>query len=366
MGDTAFDADPALWDGENGGPQTSNVLFGFGDDDPELAPDPDAAPDEVNDWWEELSEDEREEVMEQEPEHIRDLDGIPSDVRHDLNQDFLEEETQRRLEEEGLTREEALEIDSDADDELVELRELVKLEETLNGDDGDDYYLLALDPEEERSIVSRGNPDTADNVSTLVPGTGIGWEAMNGQLGRAESLHEAASAADRGSDHASIAWIGYDTPNWVQAASDWNARGGRDELIGFQDGLRATHEGEPSNNTVIGHSYGSTVVGGSAQSSILGGEAVDADNLILTGSPGAMSNNVEELDVDPDNVHTTRSEDDEVVGDVLAWAHGTDVTSGWYGANVFESEPGTGHSDYFDDPQSGQMRYMGEVIAGER
>jgi hypothetical protein len=33
------------------------------------------------------------------------------------------------------------------------------------------------------------------------------------------------------------------------------------DLSRFQDGLRVTHDGPPSHNTIIGHSYGTTVVG---------------------------------------------------------------------------------------------------------
>ncbi len=374
VGDTAANVDPAVWDEEGNAPQLDQVFFDFGSDDEGGAPDPDTPPDEVNDWWEGLSETEREEVMRDDPDSLRNLDGIPAEVRDDLNREFLGDEIERRLEEEEMSREDALNVDNDDSDDMVELRELVNLEETLNADgeddpdvvDGDEYFMLSLDPDEGRSAVSRGNPDTADNVSTMVPGTGITWEAVNGQLGRADSVHDAASAQN-GDDHASIAWIGYDTPSAVEVAfSDSKAEEGQEELIDFQNGLRETHEGEPSNNTIIGHSFGSTMVGLAAQTQL--GDPHDplaADNLIFTGSPGVRGSSASDLDIDPDNVHATRSADDDVVGDFIARRFGANVTGDDYGANQFTTDPGTDHTQYFDDHESTQMEYMGAVVAGE-
>ncbi|MBB4935036.1 hypothetical protein F4561_005930 [Lipingzhangella halophila] len=369
VGDTAVNADPAIWDGENGGPETHNVVFGFGDDDPELAPDPDASPEEVNDWWEELDPGERAEVMQEEPEHIRDLNGIPADVRNNLNRDFLDDEVDRLLEEEDLTREEVLNREND-DLGSTEVQELVDLQDTLeNGkvedgevvSEGHEYYLLELDPDEERSIVSRGNPDTADNVSTLVPGTGIEWTAVNGQLGRADNMYDAAVTADRDADHASIAWIGYDTPAAWQADGELWARQGQEELRGFQDGLRLTHEDDsPSRNTVVGHSYGSTVAGTAASDDA----GLDADNLIFVGSPGTSVDSVDELSgFDDSNVFATRGNDDWISW-VPGFVHGRDPYDQQYGASRFASDDGTEHPQYFNNPESEQMEYMGEIIAG--
>ncbi len=61
-------------------------------------------------------------------------------------------------------------------------------------------------------------------------------------------------------------------------------RGGRSGLNTFENGLRASHVGPPSIDTVIGHSYGSTVVGAAAS----GGHHLDADNVIAVGSPGML------------------------------------------------------------------------------
>src|SRR5205823_1739984 len=65
----------------------------------------------------------------------------------------------------------------------------------------------------------------------------------------------------------------------------------------FQAGLRATHTGPRSHNTVVGLSYGTTVVG-------LTGHAygLDADDIVLLGSPGTGVAHAADLGLDPGHV----------------------------------------------------------------
>ncbi|WP_241485064.1 alpha/beta hydrolase [Nocardiopsis potens] len=356
------------------------VVFGWFDgDDPGLVPDPETKPDEVNDWWEGLSEAEREEVMREEPENIRGLDGVPAEVRNELNREFLDAEVERMLEEEGLTPDEALEftLEEVRDDPVpgapsLELWEMLKLQRTVSAE-GSDHYILTLDPDEGRAIVSTGNPDTADNVATLVPGTGIEWTAINGQLGRAQNLREAAARVDEEADHAVVSWIGYDSPNWGQAPFGGKAEDGKDDLQDFQYGLRVTHEGEPSNNTLIGHSYGSVVVGHAARND----SGVYVDNIILVGSPG-IGGTVDELNFDGDieDVHVAMSDEDWINQNALKGFHDYDELYDGLedsGASRIETGPETEHDGYFnqeEDEESGEkvdtteLRQFGGIIAG--
>lgn len=362
-------------------------FWSSGDEEPPLAPDPETKPDEVNDWWEGLSAAERREVMREEPDRIRGLDGIPAEVRDELNREFLTDEVERMLEEEGLTRDEVVDytLDEVRDNPVdgapsLELWELTKLERTLTGEgpegnssdgegggytqseglSGDDYYLLALDPEEKRSIVSVGNPDTADNVATMVPGTNIKWTAVNGQLGRAVNLHTSATLADSEAEHAVITWIGYDAPSWIEAPFGGAARDGKDDLQDFQFGLRATHEGGPSNNTLIGHSYGSVVVGEAARNN----SGVYVDNVVLVGSPGVRGE-LSELNFDGgiEDIHIVTSEDDWIRD--RNGFHSFDDLWGTE-ATYVRTKSTTEHDTYFNRPQTPEMRHVGEVIAGRR
>ncbi|GAB2497880.1 alpha/beta hydrolase [Nocardiopsis aegyptia] len=371
---------------------SSNQLGFFPSDDVPLEEFIESAgPASVNTWWTSLDEEQQQEAMEDHPELLRDLDGIPTVVRDELNREHLDEEIER-LEAEVAEAEEGLNDavrspsspnadvdDSIATNDLSELEEQLETLTTMHGslnDDNADRYLLALDTEDRgRAIVSNGNPDTAENVATLVPGTTTTWQSTNDQMGRANSLVDAANDAVEG-DHAVISWIGYDAPNISEAAGPGRAEDAVDELSSFQDGLRATHENaSPSHNTVIGHSYGSTVVGHTAQSD----DGLNADEVVFVGSPGPGADHVSELGFDPENVHASRAENDgiSVTPDAV---HGVDPTDPDFGATVFDSSPGTelpnwagratnplgdAHSEYFND-DTASLEYMGEVIAGRK
>src|SRR5699024_10733765 len=55
----------------------------------------DHPPHVVKAWWDSLSEEEREQAMEEDANHLRDLNGIPADVRDQLNREYLEDEISR-------------------------------------------------------------------------------------------------------------------------------------------------------------------------------------------------------------------------------------------------------------------------------
>ena len=290
---------------------TGTQLSYFGDSYPGMLPDDlpskDDHPSTVNTWWHALDETEQQQVMEDHPDLLRDLDGVPTAVRDQLNRDHLAQEIERvedEVAEAEQERDEAMDSLSDSSGgfgayssqaDLTDLQEeldtLTRLHENLNAE-GADRYLLALDPNDRgRAIVSNGNPDTADNVATLVPGTTT-WQKIEDQMIRADWLVESANNAAENDEHAVISWIGYDAPNIAEAAGTQRAEGAVDELSRFQDGLRATHENTTqSNNTVIGHSYGSTVVGHTAQSEA----GLNADEIVLVGSPGANAQHASEL-----------------------------------------------------------------------
>lgn len=383
---------------------SGSQLTYFGDAVPSMVPDElsgDEHPSVVNLWWTTMTEEEQQQAVEDHPELLRELDGIPATVRDQLNRVHLDEEIER-LEEEITERDEeireiasrgsngsvSIALNMAGDDTLdQQLATLERLRDNLQGDPDlrpedknhhDDKFLLALDTEGSgRAIVASGNPDTADNVATLVPGTGTTWESVNGQVERADRLANAASQASRDDDHSVITWIGYDAPNPLQAAGSGKAEGAVDELSGFQDGLRSTHQStSPSHNTVIGHSYGSTVVGHTAQSQ----QGLDADALVFVGSPGVKAEHVSGLNLPADDVYASTAENDKINEGLLGWGaghvHGPDPTDEGFGATVFPSAPGSeggtfplndAHVEYFDEVEEDEessLRYMGRVISG--
>ncbi|MFE4500944.1 alpha/beta hydrolase [Rhodococcus sp. NPDC056743] len=237
------------------------------------------------------------------------------------------------------------------------------LTEHVNAD-GTPRYLLGVD-EQGRAAVALENPDTATHVATFVPGTGSHLGTIGGDLDRSQwmldaATHELDDAGLPGSVSV-VAWYGYDAPQTIpDAGLDKFAEAGTAQLDRFQDGLRAAHDGAPSHNTIIGHSYGSTVIGNAASDA----HSLAADDLFFVGSPGVDVNHVSGLHLDGigtaemgGHVYATAAAFDPVpmIGDV-AGVHGPNPAReilGYapFGATVVESAPGT----YYDVPGFGPM-----------
>jgi pimeloyl-ACP methyl ester carboxylesterase len=74
------------------------------------------------------------------------------------------------------------------------------------------------------------------------------------------------------------------------------AQTGVQPLDNFIVGLRTSHQGSPTDLTVIGHSYGSLVVGEAAAQAP---RPLPVDNVIFVGSPGTSVQNVSQLHLPP-------------------------------------------------------------------
>ncbi|GAB2464353.1 hypothetical protein GCM10027187_35410 [Streptosporangium sandarakinum] len=216
-----------------------------------------------------------------------------------------------------------------------------------------------------KGIISFGNPDEADKVAVYVPGTGTTLEGFGGEDSeRAGLTWDQASGSGQGKKVASIAWLGYDAPQWNTFVSVNGtpalppaAAKGAPLLAGFMDGLHAAHK--PTTDvqlTVLGHSYGSTTVGEAAQ--LRRGDF--ADQLIFVGSPGVRALNATQLAVK--SVWVGEAPDDlvadlGVASDVVEWGTtrlgrkvenfplGPDPSSLEFGAKRFYVE---GHSDSYE------------------
>lgn len=163
-------------------------------------------------------------------------------------------------------------------------------------DGGAETWLLDFDPAaydgDGRVVVAYGDPTTADHLAVVVPGMTTDATAIR-EVG-AMALAVAGAAASRAPRRtASVAWIGYDAPadgdlargrlrvrdlrDVIRAGGDRAADEGGAELVRFTDGL-------PDRDvTVIGHSYGATTAAHAAA------DGMDADRLVLLGSPGAAT-----------------------------------------------------------------------------
>lgn len=344
-------------------------------------PGDNASPEEIKRWWDGLTPMEQESAIHTHGDVIGGMDGIPVEDRDRANRlRFAEEYAELDARRSEL---EALGGDRSADQQ----REYEQLDRTLGGMDAINErldrepdpnrpkaYLIDFSTEGNgRGIVATGNPDTADNVVTSVPGTGSNLAGIGGQLDRGELILDEARRQSHRSETAAVTWVGYDAPQDLgQATNRHYAEDAAADLRGFQDGLRATHEGGGSNNTVIGHSYGSTVIGHAAQGD---GVKLDVDNVVLIGSPGVGVDHASELRVPDDaNIYASTAEND-MIGLTPSLIHGPDPVDEDFGAQVFTSDPGTegewytggnsmaAHSEYWN-PDSASLRNMGTIVVG--
>jgi hypothetical protein len=131
-------------------------------------------PEDVLNWWNGLSAQQREALLFNDAGVIGALDGIPATVRDRANRSLLP----------GLT-EQIARLDAKIPKTSTDQEQLASLREKLAGLEGisnrlnrpvdgshPQAFLLKIGTEGTgRAIVAIGNPDTADNVSTYVPGT---------------------------------------------------------------------------------------------------------------------------------------------------------------------------------------------------
>ena len=178
-------------------------------------------------------------------------------------------------------------------------QELEKLRGQLGVEEGKPpKQLLLYDPatgekghENLHAAVSYGDVDKAKHVSTIVPGMTTTVDSLVEPAVRdMGNLHRVASEKAGGDPVAVVTWMGYDAP--ASPPGDWGVFGpekaqmGGDRLVGFVEGIDASHKSEGNNlhQSVLGHSYGSTT-SSHAMTKVKPGVV---DDFAMYGSPGAQ------------------------------------------------------------------------------
>ncbi len=221
--------------------------------------------------------------------------------------------------------------------------------------------LLAFDPRGRGTFAEVfGALPEAERVAVVVPG-------MNNDLGTsgtpvtwARNLHRQLARDAPGVPTATIAWVGYTTPDGVgpDVVTDRLARAGAPRLERFLAGLALTapHADPPA---VLCHSYGSVVCG-------LAAPGLAAGDLVFIGSPGTRSGTADALDTDA-RVWATRSPADWISAipnvSVLGLGHGTDPTDPAYGARVVTSADVGSHGGYAE-PGTDALRNFSAITLG--
>lgn len=382
---------------------------------------------EVNAWWNLLPSAEQDKLIKDAPAQVGQLDGLPATVRDTANRivfnnDYTRTEGQvGKLESQiAALNKQITDLENNArqysgdpfsssayQSKLAALQgKLASLQGELSPLQGDlagmsaikaklgqpgkgqnglpPVYLLGFDTNGNgHAIVSFGDPDTATNVVTYVPGVGSRLSAAGGDLTRTERLWAQANLDDPKASTASIYWLGYNAPQLSSSlSSDLQigytniARAAAPSLDSFAAGLQAAHVPSFAAHTVmLGHSYGSLVVGEATTRD----QGKLADDLILVGSPGVGVDSFAGLDMSGKHVWAGQAAWDEVPDlppwNPLDWGRGvshfgTNPASPAFGAEDFQVASGSpwppfsAHSSYWD-PGSTSLRNMARIVDGQ-
>ena len=366
----------------------------------------------MNSWWAGLSQAERNALMISDPDLVGNTNGIPTGDRDEANTSSVQRDIEYLLglqaSGQDLSASEQRWLENAQSIEAA----VAQAHSTKWEDLGVDAFVMAYQPHafggDGIAAVAYGDPDTADHTAVYVPGIMQDGTQIDENGDQALNLYEEtlnsmlSEDPPRAGSVSTIAWIGYDSPNFnpeskmpwdlidsggdvAHTGTEANAAAGGVALSQFVDGLNSTHTGgDQPHLTVIGHSYGSTT------SAYAAAGGMDADSLVLIGSPGASEgvHHASELNMPEGQVFVGAADRDPV-----SWLGGEDgVFPGtWddslglgadpaqhdFGATVFAVDNGqefhgtglitTGfmenHTNYFDDGNPA-LASMADVVSG--
>ncbi|AHI21135.1 alpha/beta hydrolase [Corynebacterium casei] len=207
------------------------------------------------------------------------------------------------------------------------------------GDANPDLYLLEVS---EETMVAIIDPDDVvtwpSSVTTFIDGVGSSDE------GRWPTTIERSRSIAQATGGVTALWLGYKAPeNLTRAVHSAPAEAAGGELARFQRSLGAHFPA--AKKIVAGYSYGSVVTGYAAR------EGLDADELVLVGSPGTGVRHVSQLGFDgPVTAVTNDGDPISFTGGNYFGAHGVDPTAPLFGARPFPTRTKGTHSSYWTDP----------------
>ena len=311
-------------------------------------------------WWQGLDMDARLALRNATPQLVGNLDGIPYSIRDVANRSVLTS-TMRSLNE-TIANESGRTVVENAKQQLHMLQ---SISDALGDGRSSNRTLMTLDVTGQgRAAIVLGDLRTADYVSYLVPGMFFTIENQMGDwVDAASRLHDeelswlallgpgAGTATTENPTVATVAWIGYHTPNLTNVGGIQNAYEGRDSLASAIEGLQSLRVGDEPYVSVIAHSYGST-----AALMALTEYDFEIDALAMVGSPGSPAKSVDDLHVRDANVYVGEAAWDPIPNSAY---FGSDPGAKSYGAKPMGVGGGTdpltklalgastGHNEYF-------------------
>lgn len=330
---------------------------------------------EVALWWGDLDVARQTALELASPRLVGNLEGVPYTIRDTSNRTVLSQ-TISELNQV---------VSSDAGRAVQQgahqqLNMLSSISDALKSDRSDPQRtLVTLDVSGQgRAAIVLGDLSDADYVSFLVPGMFFTIEnQMSYWVDAANELYsqqqmwlqhfESKSPFIRNESVATVAWIGYDTPNLTNVGAIDNADQGRDSLAGAILGLQAQRGADQPYVSIVAHSYGST-----AALMALSEFDFEVDALALVGSPGSPAQSVDDLNVRDGNVFVGEAAWDPIPNSSY---FGPDPGSASFGAkslgvsggfDVIMKQPLTGsvgHNEYFQ-PGTEAMRNFALLCIG--
>lgn len=320
-------------------------------------------PAEARIFFEDLAEDEQQQILLSLPTLVAGMDGAPHKLRYQANRILIEEAiaslegTIKNLE----MRLQRIRQRPTVSPQLVQANEVVlsRFQDRRNllqrWAKATDRQFLLLDVRGDGNVVEViGDLETADHVMVFIPGVSHdlnNYERRRFSLNqRVNNLFDGMNEIDPNANIAVISWLGFNPPDsLLTAARSSPARHGAPALARFLEGL-LVDAGHDFDLTVVGHSYGSVVAG----RSLAFGLARWADTLIVVGSPGVGVETVADIEAFdlPANRFYAMMANDDPIRHTPFGIHGPLPISIGFGAQRLDSLEASGHSEYFNAGQA--------------
>lgn len=339
-------------------------------------PGPAATPADVSKWWRALTPAQQDRVKAWFGASIRNLDGIPTDIRNELNVPVLQQEL-ARLQQGWYDGNGVWHTNSD------KLADLQMLRDTLAKEPGASLILLdtTSHPRKVLAAVGVGDVDNAERVGVTVGGLNTRVSTSVDQM-----VREAAAQRDKAAELraraglpnpdavASIAWLGYDAPgNLKDVAQDWLARTGSGPLTSFYQGVAAASNVTDQHIAAFGHSYGSLTTSLALQ------RGAPVSDVVFYGSPGIEITDAAQLGVGAGHAFYEVGINDvvaEFISEIGAFGAApqdvpgmtelsvaTGVAPGGAHGDGLSHERAYGHSEYAREGSNNQLRMSGYNMA---
>ncbi|GAA4670488.1 alpha/beta hydrolase [Frondihabitans cladoniiphilus] len=326
----------------------------------------------VSAWWARLPLERRTVLTGALPGVVGNLEGLPYSARDLANRVTLTTtiaQVQSDLDSDERAGARSSGRKANAGDDTRRLTMLQQISEALRpGSEGDTSprSLLSLDTVfPGRAAVAVGDVDTAQSVSYMIPGM---LYTVSNQIGfwtdRAAALHaeqtfwanDLATPTSPALTTATVAWMGYRTPDLTNVLDLRLAQAGATHLEDAVEGLDAVRASSPPRLNLIAHSYGSTTA-----TIALSSGTIHADSLTVLGSPGSVVPKASDLAVTTGDVYAAAAPLDPVAGSAF---FGADPGASGFGATLLSVAGGT--DPYTHEHLTGTISHNGYFVPGSQ